>query len=146
MVPSNEDGQYWSLLLSGIVPEIDQIKMCLVYYVLCKDAFKRERKGQRGLTCKKSASFCILRVLPCTSCLPHSELPGNLHSIAASPLSHLPSSPYRQSFHRSCPAPHGSSPPLRSSSHTDNASCRVLRNKETWVETKLNTHFKLYNA
>lgn len=95
--------------------------MCVVYYVLCKNALKKKKRPKR-LTCKKSASFCILLVPPYTSCLPHSELPGNLHNIAASPLSHLPSSPYRQLFHRSCPAPHGSSPPLRSSSQTDNAT------------------------
>lgn len=97
-------------------------------------------KRPKRLTCKKSASFCILLVPPYTSCLPHSELPGNLHNIAASPLSHLPSSPYRQLFHRSCPAPHGSSPPLRSSSQTDNAtSSEKSECQETWVETKIYT-------
>lgn len=111
--------------------------MCCLY-VLCKNAFKSFKR----LTCKRFASFCILLVPPYTSCLPHSELPGNLHNIAASPLSHLPSSPYRQLFHRSCPAPHGSSPPLRSSSQTDNAtSSEKSECQETWVETKLYTAF-----
>lgn len=40
MVPSNEDGQYWSLLLSRIISDIDKITMRLFYDVLCRDTLK----------------------------------------------------------------------------------------------------------